>query len=459
MSETTDLPYPIQRAMQEQRRRVRWMFDGVEHPIEREVRDTDEIQGFFREKKYVPFAGTITESGHRLLNLYDLVRRFSPTHGACIAKKSAFAFGTTATTIRMLDPEFDTGATVTPPTPREKEMYREALKNVAFDRPLKEFFRGLAGDYQATGNAWMQVNMTGVEGQFSASLKIHPVENVLYVATGPNEPKLVGVSPFWTSNNLTFKEMKPPEILPVWPNYELIDGVYKTMMHLKAGGFDWYGRPQCEAGILSMYEEVQNEVYRVQATDTDFSGRLIIETETPAPAADAYADDKAAQDAGYMDWASEFKDNWTNAGKNRKGVLVGSRPTGTAPMFVFAVPPNTNGGYFTDIKRINTADILAAHGVTGRFMGQEVSGRYAQNSAFLEDYILNVQPTIDQLRHTVCVFMNQALTDFWNFSGRAELNEQSLWFNGPIDKDIEMFRSMQDGATQQNNPNPNIDLV
>lgn len=429
------------------------LFEGVDYPIELETTDEDDVKGFFKSGKFIPFAGNQKESGHKLLNLLKLVADFSPLNSACVGKKNGFAFGSTATTIRYKDPEFSTGDEKKPLTPAEREMYRLALKDVRFDRPTKQFAQKVGADFQDYGNAWIKVAVSKVNGQAAMSLNVVPVENALYVATEKGQDKYVGICSKWSATSLHYDE-KDVEILPLWPNYTEEDGVLKSIMHLRNGG-RWYGRPQSMGGLLPMYEAMQTRTYRIQQTHGDFSGRLIIETEADDPAGEGEADDHNAQSNGYNGWSDEFSDNYTNAGKNRKGIMHVTRPVGSSPMFVFPVPANANGGYFTDIDRMNAADILAAHGVTPRFMGLETSGRYAQNNAFLEDYVLNVEPTINSLRHTICVFINQALTDFWKITGREFLNEQSLWFNGPIDKQVEMFRETM-GQPQGQTPNNDI---
>jgi len=40
----------------------------------------------------------------------------------------------------------------------------------------------------------------------------------------------------------------------------------------------------------------------------------------------------------------------------------------------------------------------------------------------------------------VMTFINKAVSAFWNYAGREELNAQSLWFGSPIDSTVEAYK-------------------
>ena len=412
------------------------VFTGVKNPIEAETTDPDEYKAFFeKHKRLVPFSGSAEKSGHRVLKFYDLLYRLSPTHGSCIAKKNTAAFGM-ATSIRLLDPEFDTGEDAIEPSVNDRKAYRDALKQITFDRPLREFASKLGANLQAYGNGWMELQMTQVNGQYRASLKIHAYDQVLYIRTTPGEDKLVAVSPLLSHHGMISPEKydtKDVQVIPVFPAFKNENGVLSSMFHLRGDGFEWYGRPESQSADYSKFEEVIARHYRLKSTHTGFSAGMIVEVASPNPIQEQKDLDKLAQSYGFSSYFEMFQYNFTNRGDNSQGLLFMRRTETASPFTAHNMPSNTNGGYFRDIAAINQSDIIAAHGVTGRFMSVETSGRYAQNSAFLEDYVLNVAPTINNLRNTVCTFINKAITEFWKYSGQEQMNEQSLWFNGPLD--------------------------
>ena len=406
-------------------------------PIPQQLEDTRELKLLFERWNFVPFATTNKGTGHRLLYLYNLLYDRSPTHRGCIEKISTYAFGTSATTMRAADPEFDTGEETTPPSTQERKVYKEeGLSIVKVDRPIKEFHRQLCKDKQSVGNMWVQVNLSEVNGEFSAYFKIHKQVNVLYLTEDVTVARVAAIS---SNFDDAYLDKYPPEYVPLFPEFREENGVKKTMFHYKEGDFVWYGRPNSGAALENMFEEQQMTSYRVKAAANEFSGKIIIETEDP----DGYnTDPKTAADERSA-FVREFEENYTNRAKNPQGVVLASRPFNTKPMFVHDIPANTNHEYFRGISELDEKEILKAHQVTRKFMSLETASRYTSQVGFVEDFVLNMEPIIYDHRHTVLNFVNTALSWVWQITGREYLNEQSLWFGSPIDVSIEQYKKGQ----------------
>ena len=88
-----------------------------------------------------------------------------------------------------------------------------------------------------------------------------------------------------------------------------------------------------------------------------------------------------------------------------------------------------------------------SHGVTLRFMGLDVSNGFSSDT-FVADYVMNVEPTINETRTELMVFTNKILSFVWYFAGKSEMNQFSLTFSSPIQSRIEQYKSTQ---TQQEN--------
>jgi hypothetical protein len=354
----------------------------------------------------------------------------------------------------MVDPEFDTGEERIDPSLSDRKAFREALNDVTFDRPIKDFHKQLSKDRSSTGNGWMLQKMTDVGGVKKTGLELFDVEDVRFVNTKEGDPRFVGVSKCW--GNLASKE--EPQIYAVYPNWTYEKGVYTTMHHLKHGNNVWYGRPPAQAATLEMYEEVQVQTYRIKETSNGFKGRVILETSDEDPLAQMQAQDEDSRERGYKSWSDEVRAKYSNQGESPNGLVLTSRPYGAAPMTAIVVPANTSGQYFLDVKDIDQQAIISNHGVTRRFMGFRNGTALGQDSAFLEDYELNVEPTLNDVRHTICTFVNKALTDFWKFTGREYLNDQSLWFYSPLKKQLELYRESQSKTKESDNDKRNLQV-
>ncbi len=419
------------------------VFSSLKNPIPDEVADADEIKKFFEKYRFVPYAGTNHHSGHSLLAFYLMLYKLSPTHGACIRRKSNFAFGSRPTAVPMFDADFDTGDVEEELSPNIKALYGQALKeHISFGSPIRDFCRVLSNQYEATGNCWLYVRVAKVLGTVRASFKWVKPSNVLYL--NEDGPAMVAISPIWNDDYLRRKE---PEIVPVSssdpnvePNFKKnADGSYSTIFHQKSGDNAWYGRPPSENGVLAQFSEVQNVFYRVRSAYGEFTGKIIMEAEEADPKRTMDDMDTDARESGYDNAVHRFEQNFTQKSNDPQQVFVTMRPFGARPMFVFSIPPNTNENYYEKIKKIDEHDILLSNQCTMRFMSFEVASGFS-NDIYISDYVLNMEPVIMDLRQTILSLVNHAITTVWNIAGRDDLNKFSLGFFSPIQNDIQAYK-------------------
>ncbi len=429
------------KADRNKRRKPFAVITSLPDPLPHEVEDTDDLQKFFEKWRFVPFATTDRGTGHKLLFWYMLLAQRSPTHSACMNKKCTYAFGTAPTTIRAKNPEFDTGVELVDPTTADKVKYEKAFTEVIkWSLPVRQFHRQAGIYYQGTGNVWVELSFNQTAGQSRAFVKLHKPLHCLYLDTEPGQPRLVGISPIWTDSYLRKHE---PRIVPIYPNFSAdTDGTIRTMFHLKSGDNTWYGRPESEASDLNKYSEVQATFYRIRNAHGEFAGTLILELEEENRTQFMQANNAAAKTAGFDSVADRFQHEYTQMGDNPKQVLVMTRSFGAKPMFVFAVPSNTSQGYFKGIKEIDADQILITHETTKRFMSFDVATGFAQD-AYLEDYVINMEPVINNFRETILIFTNSIISAVWTLAGMDEFNLQSIWFDAPISSQIEQFKKKQ----------------
>lgn len=439
------------KADRKKKRKSFHVISTLPDPIPNEVADASEIKKFFEKWNFVPYATANHGSGHTLLVWYLMLGKMSPTHAACMTKKCTYAFGSAPSTIRAKNPEFDTGAELVAPSLAEKQAYEQALTQfVTWSHPIRQFHRLAGMYYQTTGNAWIELSVSSVLGQTRAHIRLHQPLHTLYVNTDPGEPLYCAISPVWRSDYL---DKNPPRIVPLYPGFSQdTDGTLHTMFHLRDGANTWYGRPASMASDLNKYSEVQATYYRIRNAHGEFSGRIVLEFEEENPTTFMRDQNLAAQAAGYESAVDRFQEQYTQAGDNPQGMLVMTRAFGAKPMGSLIVPPNNSQGYFKGIGEIDANQILVTHQCTKRFMSFDVATGFAQD-AYLEDYVINMEPVINDFRETVLIFTNKVLSVVWALTGQQDLDKQSIWFDAPISSQIEQYKKRSEGGPQPINGN------
>lgn len=417
-------------------------------PIPQEVGDAEWLKKFFDTYKYVPYAGTTKETGHSLLYWYLMLAKLSPTHGSTINKIVKYAFGGKAYFERAEDPEYDTREEEVQMSINEIQDYKAALKSfVAFDGGVSEFHKRLATSLKQTGNAYVRFSYAETLGVIRISLKFVKPQTVMYKLTEPGEMRVLGISPYWTNEYL---QENKPEHIPLFPNFVQNEiGANETMFHLKEGDGTWYGKPDSESGDLYKYREVQDATYVIRQAAGNFTGQMIIEVEGIQE-----EDDEDAQKLGFKSFADRMEHQFTQKGANPQSILVTSRPIGAKEMFVFQAKPNTNENWYTEMGGQNAEYILRSHGVTKKFMAFDQAVGLSGANAFVEDYILNVDPIIKELRYKVLNFTNAILSEVWKLVGMEQMNDYSISFESPVKDMMEMYIEGQKNANAPKIANP-----
>jgi hypothetical protein len=124
---------------------------------------------------------------------------------------------------------------------------------------------------------------------------------------------------------------------------------------------------------------------------------------------------------------------------------------GARPMSVFQVKPNTNENWYKVTGETNENKILVSMNLTRRFMGMEISSGLSE-TAFLEDYITNVDPVVRKNRATLMNWTNKILSAVWEFAEMPDMNKYSLDFDGPM---TQMIKDFQESKQATDTPNDN----
>lgn len=426
----------------------------LEDPIPKEVRDTSELSEFLEKWKLVPYAGTDKYTGHSTLAWYLMLAKLSPTNGGVIDKLAKYTVGGRGMFKRSENPDYDIGEELQPLSRQEKVTYEQAITEfIDFDGGVRNFHRLLVWGYKATGNAWVEMSVVTRNGQTRIHLRYLRQTHVMYRRTAPDEMRMGVISPIWSD---AYLRKNPPRVIPLYPNFTVEDGAQKTLFHLKAGDNNWYGRPDSQSADLYKYREVQDAMYIVKQAANNFTGQIIMEVEDDG--ADPAIDETGAWEAGFNSFADRMIENYTQRGRDPMSVFVTSRPFGSKPMFVFQVAPNTNEAWYRETGVMSENFILGAHGATLRFMGKDAANGFSTD-AFVSDYVMNMEPVINDLRTTIMVFSNSILSVAWEILGRIELNDISLTFQSPIQSQIEQYKQVIENQNtpqqpQRNQPTP-----
>lgn len=422
-ADETALKNPFRDGVRRERTGALNLFDA-KNPIPSETEDEEKVSQFFQSQKLMPFAGTEERTGHKLLSWYIMIAKLSSTNDACVDKLARYVIGSKAKAITSEDPEFD--IPVPEITDTEAANYLEKLKEVVeFDGGARSFHDLCFRSFKNTGNAWAELVVTNVNGVVKAKIIRHKTTSVMYKITKPDDPKIVAISPVWTAEYL---KKNPAKLRAVYPFFTEDGGVTRTVFHLKNGENTWYGRPDSDGSVLSKYREVQDSIYLIKQSAANFVGQLIIEVEEDtAPV----IDEADAVRSGFNSFSERMEENYTQKGEDPQSVLVASRPMGSRPMFVYQIKPNTNENWYKVTGEIDSAKIMQSHGVTRRFMGMEV-GSGLSETAFLEDYITNVDPVVKSLRATLMNWTNSILSALWEHTNMMEMNKYSLSFDSPL---------------------------
>jgi len=424
------------------------LFD-IQNPILGECADAAEMQSFFKRWPFIPYAGARLESGHKLLTFYIMLSKLSPTHAACISKKTAYAVGGRVKIKKALDPTWDIPVDNVEVPIAQQITYRDTVnKYIEFKGGLQIFHKEICNNFQIIGEAYVEMSVSTVLGQTRIYCKVHEKGHVLPADIESVEYDIYGVSEQW---NEAYLKNNEPRLVPAYPEFveykdEDMDepDSLRTMFFLKNGEFEYHGRPSSEGADIYKYREVQDSIYVTKQAGNSFSGTLIIEVEA-GEATDAI-DNEGAQAAGFEDFASQFQDNYTNKSDRPQGVVLTERPYGAKPMSVEQVKPNTNEAFYDVMGNRAIGYITRAHNVTPRFIGQESSNGFSEN-AYLQDYLTNVEPTISDLRETVTDFTNGILNAAWDYLGMENMKEYSISFDNPIQGMIDAYKMQQTGQS------------
>lgn len=203
-------------------------------------------------------------------------------------------------------------------------------------------------------------------------------EKCRYYATERGEPKILLVSPEWTS---IYIHKYPPEFVDVYPNWsEYGNGRISTIIHLKnkVVGRDWYGLPESFGSLYWQYMEVQQGQHGTEGYANDFIARVFFEITGEEDDGDEDNFD-AAVERTFTNQASRY-------GGKPKRFMIRRRLPDDKEALVHEFKSNTEHEYHTNMAALAERSVIKSHNWHTVLLGAPTPGRLGQTQEFKEVY-------------------------------------------------------------------------
>ncbi len=419
------------------------IFDIVsrKNPIEEQIADTNDLKKLFTDFKFIPFAGEDSNTGHSLLKFLMSMRTLSDTHGSCIETIKTYCFGSKIEFVKATDNVFDTGDDEGEVDKSTRGQYAEFLKGVNINiGTYKDLAETIFDSYKTTGNAYYTLTLSQTLGVKQATITYYSADKCMYYLTEKNEPKIIAVSPKFTTKYL---RENPPKMVPVYPNFMTDEvGNLVTIFHVKDGHYEWYGRPDSMQSFQYQYQEFQNANYLINTTDNGFTGKVLIETEADDTENNSALskEEKGAFNTIFDRW----QENYTQKGDDPASLIVFERPYGAKPTFVHEFSPNTNENYFEKIGNVARKKIIGSHMWTDRLLGEAAPSGLGNNAA-MDDFKQRL-PIIEAYQTMIATEINTVNSLIEDFYEERRFESIGVKFISPYMKMLEEMQEAQSGA-------------
>ena len=389
------------------------VFETIDDPIAREIRDPEREARYYQGNPVVPFM----EAGDADLELLTKLAKLSPTHSAVMNSIRRFVLGGQFDVVRKKVSGFC----------RREEQATQVEESEFMDfatwvsswidgGTLLKVWERVFDNYSKYGNAFIEVVLTDAGEGRSVSVYNHDVDRCLYLATDETAPRVLLISPFWYQSSNFGRTPDPVPLYPEWIEDEF--GSKRTMIHIKneVSGRDWYGEPWWLACLYYAYLEIQLGQYGAEGYSNGFTGKVFFETfdgvnsagSEPPPVNPAQTEggEYIVGPRGFYKKVVRF---FTNRGIFRRSVMHRSAPMGAKKTEVTQFKPNTNEKYHEAMARIAEAQIFKAHDWHPALMGVAVPGALGRSTEFEEAFKGKFFSVIKPIQDTLADPLNLVL--------------------------------------------------
>lgn len=413
------------------RRGKAFSLADLPNPIETEIRDITEIQKLHKDWKFVPYAGTMDNSGDALRMFLASMAYLSATHGACISSKKTISFGKMMVRRRQNE-DFTFG--VDEETPNAQALsYLEFAEAINMDgKSIKDLALEFHEDWEEQGDQFIEIVATTTLGVRTYSLFRHRPENCKYLATAKGEQRFIAISPIWKD---AYLRKNPPDVLPLFPVFDDKGGTMRTIMHRRNGKNEWYGRPPAFGSWIFQYREYQDSSYLVKISNNNFTGQLIVEVEDDSP----QQTEEDARKAGFASEADRIAANFTAQSDDPMTVWYMTRPFGSRAAFVHDIKPNTTQEFYKVMGEISERMIIRSHNWSKRLMEAEEAGGLSTN-VFM-DVLKSRLPVIANIQENAVALLNRAIQAISILDGKSDFQNLGVKFISPYQEIIDQMNA------------------
>ena len=439
-----------------QRKTVRYV--GAKSPIPAQIIDQEEYAQFYKIFKdvFIPYAGTDNGTADGMLRFLINLSEVSPTKWAVIDSKQRFSLSGAIEVHKKTDPDYLIEDEVEEVSIQDRKDFigwiKESIELIGTDGrkiSVKSFAKARLKSIEECGNFYFLMSKVDVLGNKKLQCRIIEPTQCKYAVVGDGEEPIIGVSKVWT---LSYIQRKKPKYYPRYPEFDLVDGVERCIVHEKNDNGRWYGKPNDLASLNYQYLEYQNSDYLNTETENQFTGKALIEFE--AAEGQNVIDDEGSQDNGFDSFADEVAYTFSPKSDDPLSLMVTERPAGANAVFVHEFSPNTNENWYRVTGEDAERQILKAHNWSKKLLGlTEASG--LSTNEFKDVFQIASVTTIKGIQDEANYCINNIiLKEAIEFYEQPQYEELSLVFTSPFKNMLVEEKEAEEKVEKQtNNPN------
>lgn len=301
------------------------------------------------------------------------------------------------------------------PESRVIDLADEFIYRVNPNEGLYSFLWRTVFNYYAFGNVFIELQRTKAGGETFLSVFNHDNTHCLIQKGGEK----IGISPQWDKDYL---RKTPPQWLPIYPNFEKVDGVERSMLHTKVTmpRRAWYGLPDSITGIQNQKASYHIDKYNLQELENGFLTFTVLQ----------FVNDQMTEDQA-TDFLSKLKTKFTGEDRERFLAQVVKNPADLAKVHEFG----KYQGSFIDYDKHIESKIIKSNNWFELLIGNPDSNSLGDGNRILSTVKLAyrevITPTIDRLSDEI---INVIFGEYLRTAGVKE--QHNLMMLNSIPKDF-----------------------